>query len=187
MSLEMPVSDWMNSGMCMPGLTRLLHSRTPSASTSMMPTSVMRSCAAAPPVVSRSTNARRGKLERDGEKDKAIDEGKGMKERECFVAVVCKNSMRGNASTCNSSHGNMHSVQLCVFAHRAMTMPHSHLSGNIAISKDERHASRMHSFSETVSLIVATGMLDLRKRPNYLCYLNPACRQHFYCRSTCIE
>src|SRR3569833_1483992 len=95
--------------------------------------------------------------------------------------------MRGNASPCNSSHGNMHSVQLCVFAHRAMTMPHSHLSGNIAKSKDERHASRMHSFSETVSLFVATGRLDLRKRPNYLCYLNPACRQHFYCRSTCIE
>ena len=49
----------MKGGMPVPGFTSCCHSRTlPSASTSMMPISVMRSVVAVAPVVSRSTKAR---------------------------------------------------------------------------------------------------------------------------------
>ena len=45
-------------GIDVPGLMSVLHSRTPSSSTSTMPISVMRSSGAVQPVVSRSTKAR---------------------------------------------------------------------------------------------------------------------------------
>ncbi len=55
---SMPVNDAINDGMRMPGCTSVLHSSTISpCSSSTMPTSMTRCCAAIPPVVSRSTQA----------------------------------------------------------------------------------------------------------------------------------
>ena len=56
-SLVIPVIDCIDPGIDVSGLMSVLHSRTPSSSTSTMPISVIRSNGAVQPVVSRSTKA----------------------------------------------------------------------------------------------------------------------------------